>query len=210
MWHRCRTTWASIALREMRRDRFRSAAAVALLAPGKGNATPDRVQAAPPAFALMAEDGRGGVDARVQVAIDDARPAYGRIKSIAQHGTRWDVATDHGNAHVLRGAPVARLRPWRGGAIAALGSPVDSHCNIRCGWLSAADNFQQRTSACRRWTLHSCPFRPRPAPAASRPWLPFRRLALLLQSRHPIRRPRTVRSPGTLQRGTKSGGRPRQ
>ena len=57
-----------------------------------------RVQAASPGLALLAEVGRGGGDgAQIQVAVGDTLPGYGRVKSIAQHGTTWGVATDHGD-----------------------------------------------------------------------------------------------------------------
>jgi len=57
-----------------------------------------RVQAASPGLALLAEVGRGGGDgAQIQVAVGDTLAGYGRVKSIAQHGTTWVVATDHGD-----------------------------------------------------------------------------------------------------------------
>ena len=57
-----------------------------------------RVQAASPGLALLAEVDRGGGDgAQVQVAVGDTLPGYGRVKSIAQHGTTWVVATEHGD-----------------------------------------------------------------------------------------------------------------
>lgn len=73
-------------------------ATAALPAPDKGSGTLYRVQAASPGLALLAEDDRGGGDgAQIQVTVGDTLPGYGRVKSIAQHGTTWIVATDHGN-----------------------------------------------------------------------------------------------------------------
>ena len=57
-----------------------------------------RVQAASPGLALLAEVDRGGGDgAQIQIAVGDSLPGYGRVKSIAQHGTTWVVATEHGD-----------------------------------------------------------------------------------------------------------------
>jgi hypothetical protein len=73
-------------------------ATAALPVPDKGSTTRYRVQAASPGLALLAEDDRGGGDgAQIQVTVGDTLPGYGRVKSIAQHGTTWIVTTDHGN-----------------------------------------------------------------------------------------------------------------
>jgi hypothetical protein len=57
-----------------------------------------RVQAASPGLALLAQDDRGGGDgAQIQVTVGDTLSGYGRVKSIAQHGTTWVVATDRGD-----------------------------------------------------------------------------------------------------------------
>ena len=57
-----------------------------------------RVQAASPGLALLAEVDRGGGEgAQIQLTVGDTLPGYGRVRSIAQHGTTWVVTTDHGN-----------------------------------------------------------------------------------------------------------------
>jgi hypothetical protein len=67
-------------------------------APEQGVPKRYRVQAASPGLALLAEVDRGGGDgAQIQVAVGDTLPGYGRVTSIAQHGTTWVVATDHGD-----------------------------------------------------------------------------------------------------------------
>ena len=66
--------------------------------PEPGDPKRYRVQAASPGLALLAQDDRGGGDgAQIQVTVGDTLPGYGRIKSIAQHGTTWVIATDHGD-----------------------------------------------------------------------------------------------------------------
>ena len=82
-----------------------AAAAPAILTRAKATPVPEpgdpkryRVQAASPGLALLAQDDRGGGDgAQIQVTVGDTLPGYGRIKSIAQHGTTWVIATDHGD-----------------------------------------------------------------------------------------------------------------
>ncbi len=55
------------------------------------------VQAASPGLALLAQVDRGGGEgAQLQVVVGDTIPGYGRVKSIAQRGTRWVVMTEHG------------------------------------------------------------------------------------------------------------------
>jgi hypothetical protein len=57
-----------------------------------------RVQAASPGLALLAEVDRGsGEGAQIQLTVGDTLPGYGRVRSIAQHGTTWVVTTDHGD-----------------------------------------------------------------------------------------------------------------
>jgi len=66
--------------------------------PEQGGPKRYRVQAASPGLALLAQNDRGGGDgAQIQVTVGDTLPGYGRIKSIAQHGITWVVATDHGD-----------------------------------------------------------------------------------------------------------------
>jgi hypothetical protein len=73
-------------------------AKVSLPVPEPGDPKRYRVQAASPGLALLAQDDRGGGDgAQIQVTVGDTLPGYGRIKSIAQHGTTWVIATDHGD-----------------------------------------------------------------------------------------------------------------
>jgi len=56
-----------------------------------------RLQAASPGLALLAEIGRGGgTGAQIQVQVGDTLPGYGRVESIAQHGTAWVVTTENG------------------------------------------------------------------------------------------------------------------
>ena len=69
-----------------------------LPAPEQGTPKRYRVQAASPGLALLAEVDRGGGDgAQIQVTVGDTLPGYGRVTSIAQHGTTWVVATEHGD-----------------------------------------------------------------------------------------------------------------
>ena len=56
-----------------------------------------RLQAASPGLALLAEIDRGGGDgAQLQVQVGDTIRGYGRVKSIAEHGTSWAVTTENG------------------------------------------------------------------------------------------------------------------
>ncbi|MGH7122152.1 MAG: hypothetical protein ACREFP_24680 [Acetobacteraceae bacterium] len=56
-----------------------------------------RLQAASPGLAMLAEiDKSGGEGAQLQVQIGDTVPGYGRVISVAQHGTAWVVTTEHG------------------------------------------------------------------------------------------------------------------
>jgi hypothetical protein len=55
------------------------------------------VQAASPGLAMLAEiDRSGGDGSELQVAVGDALPGYGKVKSIGQVGARWVVTTEHG------------------------------------------------------------------------------------------------------------------
>ena len=73
----------------------RAAAALPAILPA--DAKRYRVQAASPGLALLAEIDRGGGDgAQLQVVVGDALPGWGKVKSVAQRGASWVVATEHG------------------------------------------------------------------------------------------------------------------
>jgi hypothetical protein len=56
-----------------------------------------RLQAASPGLAMLAEvDRGGGTGAQIEIQVGDVIPGYGRVKSIAQHGTAWVVTTENG------------------------------------------------------------------------------------------------------------------